>query len=79
MTLDELPGMTHDLIVIGAGPAGMAAATAGAELGLSRHQPGVVPARARVRGAMTIRSHGGSRRAAPKCATTHWSGMWRAT
>lgn len=28
------PAMTHDLIVVGAGPAGMAAATAGANLGL---------------------------------------------
>lgn len=34
MKRDELPGMTHDLIVIGAGPAGMAAATTGAELGM---------------------------------------------
>ncbi|MDH4288840.1 MAG: NAD(P)/FAD-dependent oxidoreductase [Aquincola sp.] len=34
MKRDEVPGMTHDLIVIGAGPAGMAAATTGVELGL---------------------------------------------
>ncbi|MBS0437762.1 MAG: FAD-dependent oxidoreductase [Proteobacteria bacterium] len=34
MRRDDLPGMTHDLIVIGAGPAGMAAAATGAELGL---------------------------------------------